>query len=148
MSLLLAVQLDLWDLSVGNTTHSTHIKGGQLTLVMLNYKTFVVTAFQWFWCVFDILIIKSNKLWVIWAHCLVGHLQRLASFDQDPVLSSNPCAHHDSCRGCQPQRAGACNGQNCDGRLEGKADDDFRFGDVLVVALWGRERVITAMSKC
>lgn len=46
MSLLLAVQLDLRDLSVGNTTRSTLIKGGQLTLVMLNYKTFVVTAFQ------------------------------------------------------------------------------------------------------
>lgn len=68
-------------------------------------------------------------------HCLVGHLQWLAPFNEDPVLSSNPCAHHDSCRGCQPQRAGAGDGQNRDGRLEGKADDNLRLGDVLVVTL-------------
>lgn len=68
-------------------------------------------------------------------HCLVGHLQRLASFDQDPVLSANPCAHHDSCGGRQPQRAGAGNGQDGDGGLEGKANDDFGLGDVLVVTL-------------
>ena len=71
--------------------------------------------------------------------CLVCHLQRLASFDEDPVLSSDPCAHHHSCRGCQPQRAGAGNGQNSDGRLEGKSDDNFRFGDVGVITLRGRD---------
>ncbi len=65
----------------------------------------------------------------------MGHLQRLASFDEDPILSSNPCAHHDSRRGCQPQRAGAGDGQNCYGSLEGEADDDLRFGDALVVTL-------------
>lgn len=68
-------------------------------------------------------------------HCLVGHLQRFASFYEDPVLSSDPRAHHDRRRGRQPQRAGAGNGQDCDGRLEGKADDDLGFGDALVVAL-------------
>lgn len=77
---------------------------------------------------------------------LVCHLQWLASFNEDPVLSSDSCAHHYSCRGCQPQRAGAGNGQNCDGCLKGKADDDLRLGDVLVVTLRGRERVIAVTS--
>lgn len=65
----------------------------------------------------------------------MGHLQRLASFNEDPVLSSNPCAHHDSCRSCQPQRAGAGNGQDSDGRLEGEADNNFCPGYVLVITL-------------
>lgn len=81
-------------------------------------------------------------------YCLVGHLQRLASFNEDPVLSSNPGAHHDSCWRCQPQRAGAGNGQNCDGRLEGKADNNFRLGDVLVITLWGWEWVVSVIAKC
>ena len=68
-------------------------------------------------------------------HCLVGHLQRLASFDEDPVLSSDTRAHHDSSRGCQAQRAGAGDGQNRDGGLEGEAHDDLGIGDVLVVTL-------------
>lgn len=72
----------------------------------------------------------------------MGHLQRLASLDEDPVLSSDPGAHHHGCRGRQPQRARAGDGQDCDGRLEGKADDDLRVGDVRVVALRGGERVI------
>lgn len=67
--------------------------------------------------------------------CLVCHLQRLASFNQDPVLSSNPSADHYGCRGRQPQRAGAGDGQNSDRCLEGEADDDFGLGDVLVVTL-------------
>lgn len=66
---------------------------------------------------------------------LVSHLQRLASLDQNPILRSNPGSHHHCCRGCQAQRAGAGNGQNSDGRLEGEADDDLGLGDVLVVAL-------------
>ena len=65
----------------------------------------------------------------------MGHLQWLPSFDEDPVLSPDPRAHHDSRRGRQPQRAGASDGQNCDGRLEGEADDDLGLGDVLVVTL-------------
>lgn len=65
----------------------------------------------------------------------MGHLQRLSPFNEDPVLSSDPCAHHHSCRGRQPQRAGAGDGQDCDGRLEGKADDDLGLGDALVVTL-------------
>lgn len=69
----------------------------------------------------------------------MGHLQRLPSFDQDPVLSSDPCAHHDGCRGRQPKGAGAGDGQDGDGSLEGEADDDLRFGDVLVVTLPGGE---------
>lgn len=68
-------------------------------------------------------------------HYLVRHLQWRPSFDEDSVLSPDSCSHHYSCRGCQPQRAGAGDGQNRDGRLEGEADDNFRFGDVLVVAL-------------
>lgn len=75
----------------------------------------------------------------------MGHLQRLASFDEDPVLSSNPCAHHDSCRGCQSQRAGASDGQHGDGGLEGEADDNFRLGDVLVITLGRREWLITVI---
>lgn len=66
---------------------------------------------------------------------LVSHLQRLAAFNEDPVLSPDARAHHDGCRGGQPQRAGAGDGQNGDGRLEGEADDDFRLGDFLVVTL-------------
>lgn len=69
--------------------------------------------------------------------CLVRHLQRLASFDQDPVLSADPGANHDGGRGRQPQGAGAGNGQDGDGGLEGEADDDLGPGDVLVVTLRG-----------
>ena len=68
-------------------------------------------------------------------HCLMGHLQWLASFNEDPVLGSDTCAHHDGRRGCQPQGAGAGNGQDSDGRLESKADDHFCLGNVLVVTL-------------
>lgn len=73
--------------------------------------------------------------------CLVRHLQRLASFDENPILSADPRAHHHSRRGRQPQRAGAGDGQNRDGRLEGEANDNFRLGDVLVVTL-GRMYVL------
>lgn len=66
-------------------------------------------------------------------------LQRFSSFDQDTVLSSDPCADHHSCRGGQPQGAGAGNGQNCDGRLKREADDDLGSGDVLVVTLRPRK---------
>lgn len=68
-------------------------------------------------------------------HCLVGHLQWLASLNQDAILCSNSRAHHNSCRGCQPQRAGASNGQNSDGGLEGEANNYFCPGDVLVITL-------------
>lgn len=74
-------------------------------------------------------------------HCLVGHLERLASLDEDPVLSSDPGAHHDGRWGRQPQRAGASDGQHGDRRLEGKADDNLHLGDVGVVTLRGRGRV-------
>lgn len=84
----------------------------------------------------------------------MGHLQRLASFDQDSVLSSDTCSHHDGCWGCQPQRAGAGDGQNSNGRLEGKADDNFRLGYVLVITLRGgscesdMKIKITSLSLC
>lgn len=67
--------------------------------------------------------------------CLVGHLQRFPSLDEDAVLGSDPRAHHDSCWGCQAQRAGAGDGQDCDGGLEGEADNNICLGDVLIVTL-------------
>lgn len=66
---------------------------------------------------------------------LMCHLQRFSSFEQDPILSSDPGGHHHSCRGGQPQGAGASNGQNRDGCLKCEADDDLRSGDVLFVTL-------------
>lgn len=63
------------------------------------------------------------------------HLQRLASFNEDAVLSADPRANHDRRRSCQPQRAGAGDGENGDGRLEGEANDDLCLGDALVVTL-------------
>lgn len=68
---------------------------------------------------------------------LMCHLQWLASFNEDSILSSDPRAHHDGSRGCQPQRAGAGDGENSDGCLEGEANDNLRLGDVLVVTLRG-----------
>lgn len=59
------------------------------------------------------------------------HLQRFSSFDQDAVLSPHPRAHHHRRRGGQPQGAGAGDGQNGDGGLEGDADDDLGSGDLL-----------------
>lgn len=63
------------------------------------------------------------------------HLQRFASFNEDAVLGSNPCAHHDSCWSCQPQRTGAGNGQDSDGCLKCEADNNLCPGYVLVITL-------------
>lgn len=63
------------------------------------------------------------------------HRQRFSSFDQDAIPSCDPGAHHHSCRGGQPQGAGAGDGQHRDGCLKCEADDELRPGDVLVVNL-------------
>lgn len=65
----------------------------------------------------------------------MGHLQGLASLDEDAVLGGHTRAHHDG-RGCgQAQRAGAGNAQHCDGRLEREPDDHLCLGDVLAGGL-------------
>lgn len=66
---------------------------------------------------------------------LVGHLQRLASFDEDAILGSHPGAHHDRRGRGQAQGAGAGDAQHRDGCLERKTDDHLCLGDVLVVGL-------------
>lgn len=63
------------------------------------------------------------------------HLQWLASFNKNPILSTDPSARHDSCRGRQPERAGASNGQHCDGSLEGKAHNNLYLGDIGIIIL-------------
>lgn len=40
---------------------------------------------------------------------LMRHLKWLSSLYQDAILGSNPCAHHDSRRGCQAKGTGTSN---------------------------------------
>lgn len=63
------------------------------------------------------------------------HLKRLSALYQDAVLSSNPCAHHDSCRGCQAKRTGAGDAQHCNGGLEGEPDHCLRFANAFIITL-------------
>lgn len=72
------------------------------------------------------------------------HLQRFSSFDQDAVLGADPRAHHHSGGGGQPQGAGAGDGQNRDGGLEGEADDDLGPGELLVGTLRPTEPLSTS----
>lgn len=66
---------------------------------------------------------------------LVCHLQRFATLNEDAILSTDPCSHHDSRRSGQTQRAGACDGQNRNGGLKRESDNQLGSGDVCVVAL-------------
>lgn len=65
------------------------------------------------------------------------HLERLSSLYQNTILGSNPCAHHDSCRGCQAKGTGTGDAQHCYGGLEGKAYRCLGPGNALVVTLQG-----------
>lgn len=65
----------------------------------------------------------------------MGHFEWLSSLYQNAILGSHPSAHHDSCRGCQAEGAGAGDAQHRDGGLEGKANNSLCLGDALVVTL-------------
>lgn len=62
---------------------------------------------------------------------LVGHLQGLASLDEDAVLGGYPGAHHDGRGRGQAQRAGAGDAEHRDGRLEREPQDHLCLGDTL-----------------
>lgn len=79
----------------------------------------------------------SNSYGKVIGH-LVGHLQRLASLDEDAVLGGHPSAHHDGRGRGQAQGAGAGDAEHRDGRLERKADDHLCLGDMLVGGLKNR----------
>lgn len=49
-------------------------------------------------------------------------LQWFPSLDEYSILSSNTCAHHNSCWGGQTKGAGACNGQHCYTNLKGEGE--------------------------
>lgn len=65
----------------------------------------------------------------------MGHLQGLASLDEDAVLGGHARAHHDRRGRGQAQGAGAGDAQHCDGRLEGEPDDHLCLGEVLAGGL-------------
>ena len=61
----------------------------------------------------------------------MGHLQGLASLDEDAVLGGYPGAHHDGRGRGQAQRAGAGDAEHRDGRLEREPQDHLCLGDTL-----------------
>lgn len=73
---------------------------------------------------------------------LMCHLKRFSSFYQNAILCSNPCANHDSCRGCQAKRTRAGDAQHCNGGLEGKANHCLNSGDAFVITLQGKKAAL------
>lgn len=75
------------------------------------------------------------------------HLEWLSSLYQDAILGTNPCAHHDSCRGCQAEGTGTCDAQHRYGGLEGEANHCLCPGNALVVTLQGENRAVKMKYK-
>ena len=65
----------------------------------------------------------------------MGHLQGLASLDEDAILGGHASAHHDGCGRGQAQGAGAGDAEHRDGRLEGEPQDHLCLGDPLAGGL-------------
>ena len=65
----------------------------------------------------------------------MGHLQGLASLDEDAILGGHAGAHHDGRGRGQAQGAGAGDAEHCDGRLEGESQDHLCLGDPLAGGL-------------
>ena len=69
---------------------------------------------------------------------LVCSLQWFSSLDKYTILSSNACAHHDSCWGGQTKGAGARNGQHCYTDLKGKGE--HKLCPVILAGLWRKKQ--------
>lgn len=64
-------------------------------------------------------------------------LQWLPSLDKYSILSSNACAHHDSCWGGQTEGTGTCNGQHCYTDL--KSEGEYELYLVILAGLCKKE---------
>lgn len=67
----------------------------------------------------------------------MGSLQWFPSLDKYPILSSNPCAYHDSCWGGQTESAGTCNGQHRYTDLESEGENKLYL--IILAGLWSKK---------